>query len=53
MMNITNAKISIKVFTSRILNSIKEKKQLDDDTKRELKAALEEFKAIFKPTAKK
>jgi F-type H+-transporting ATPase subunit alpha len=38
---------------ARILNSIKEKKQLDDDTKRELKAALEEFKAIFKPTAKK
>jgi len=26
---------------------------LDDDNKRELKGALEEFKAIFKPQAKK
>lgn len=38
---------------SKILSSIREKKQLDDDNKRELKGALEEFKAIFKPTAKK
>jgi len=38
---------------SKILSSIREKKQLDDDNKRELKGALEEFKAIFKPQAKK
>jgi F-type H+-transporting ATPase subunit alpha len=38
---------------SKILGSIREKKQLDDDNKRELKGALEEFKAIFKPQAKK
>jgi F-type H+/Na+-transporting ATPase subunit alpha len=38
---------------SKILTAIREKKQLDDDTKRELKGAAEEFKAIFKPTAKK
>lgn len=37
----------------KILGSIREKKQLDDDNKRDLKNALEEFKAIFKPTAKK
>ncbi len=37
----------------RILSNIREKKQLDDDTKRELKGALEEFKAVFKPTQKK
>ena len=38
---------------SKILASIREKKQLDDDNKRELKGALEEFKAIFKPILKK
>ncbi|MBX3020466.1 MAG: F0F1 ATP synthase subunit alpha [Bdellovibrionales bacterium] len=38
---------------SKILTAIREKKQLDDDTKRELKAALEEFKAIFRPSDKK
>ncbi len=38
---------------SKILTSIREKKQLDDDNKRELKGALEEFKAVFKPMAKK
>ncbi len=38
---------------SKILGTIREKKQLDDDTKRELKGAAEEFKAIFKPSAKK
>jgi F-type H+-transporting ATPase subunit alpha len=38
---------------SKILGNIRDKKQLDDDTKRELKGAAEEFKAIFKPTAKK
>jgi len=38
---------------SRILTAIREKKQLDDETKRDLKAACEEFKAIFKPSAKK
>lgn len=38
---------------SRILTGIREKKQLDDETKRELKGALEEFKAIFKPSQKK
>jgi len=37
---------------NRILTAIREKKQLDDDTKRDLKGALEEFKAIFKPTTK-
>jgi len=37
----------------KILATIREKKQLDDDTKRELKGALEEFKAIFKPIIKK
>ncbi len=36
----------------RILTNIREKKQLDDETKRELKTALEEFKAIFKPIVK-
>lgn len=36
----------------RILTSIREKKALDDDNKRELKGALEEFKAIFKPSKK-
>ncbi len=37
---------------SRVLTNIREKKQLDDETKRELKTALEEFKAIFKPIVK-
>jgi F-type H+-transporting ATPase subunit alpha len=37
----------------RVFTNIREKKQLDDDTKRELKGALEEFKAVFKPTQKK
>jgi F-type H+-transporting ATPase subunit alpha len=34
---------------AKVLSAIREKKQLDDDTKRDLKGALEEFKAIFKP----
>jgi F-type H+-transporting ATPase subunit alpha len=38
---------------AKILSAIREKKQLDDDTKRDLKGALEEFKAIFKPSAAK
>ncbi|MGZ3722733.1 MAG: F0F1 ATP synthase subunit alpha [Bdellovibrionales bacterium] len=38
---------------AKVLTAIKEKKQLDDDTKRDLKAALEEFKAVFRPTVKK
>ncbi|HMN66959.1 MAG TPA: F0F1 ATP synthase subunit alpha [Bdellovibrionales bacterium] len=38
---------------AKILTSVREKKQLDDETKRDLKGALEEFKAIFKPTQKK
>lgn len=38
---------------AKVLTSIREKKQLDDDNKRELKGALEEFKAIFKPSAPK
>jgi len=38
---------------NRVLTNIREKKQLDDETKRELKGACEEFKAIFKPTQKK
>lgn len=37
----------------KILAAIREKKQLDDETKRDLKNACEEFKAIFKPTEKK
>jgi F-type H+-transporting ATPase subunit alpha len=37
----------------RVLAAIREKKQLDDEIKRDLKSALEEFKAIFKPTEKK
>ena len=37
----------------KILSSIREKKQLDDEIKRDLKTALEEFKAIFRPTQKK
>ena len=38
---------------NRILTAIREKKQLDDETKRDLKGAAEEFKAIFKPSVKK
>jgi F-type H+-transporting ATPase subunit alpha len=38
---------------SKVLTTIREKKQLDDDTKRDLKAAAEEFKAAFRATAKK
>ncbi len=38
---------------SKVLTNIREKKQLDDDNKRDLKGALEEFKAIFKPIVKK
>jgi F-type H+-transporting ATPase subunit alpha len=37
---------------AKILTAIREKKQLDDETKRELKAACEEFKAVFRPTKK-
>ena len=37
----------------KVLTAIREKKQLDDDTKRDLKAAAEEFKAAFRPTVKK
>lgn len=36
-----------------ILNTIREKKQMDDNSKRDLKTALEEFKAIFKLSEKK
>ena len=35
------------------LTSLRDKKQIDDEVKRLLRAAAEEFKAIFKPTAKK
>ncbi len=38
---------------SAILSTIREKKQMDDNSKRDFKSALEEFKAIFKPTEKK
>jgi F-type H+-transporting ATPase subunit alpha len=38
---------------AKILGSIRDKKQLDDETKRDLKSALEEFKAVFRPTQKK
>ena len=38
---------------SKILNTVREKKALDDETKRDLKGALEEFKAIFRPTQQK
>jgi F-type H+-transporting ATPase subunit alpha len=38
---------------SKILATIREKKQIDDALKAEVKAACEEFKAIFKPTVKK
>lgn len=37
----------------KILSSIREKKQLDDEIKRDLKTAFKEFKAIFRPTQKK
>jgi hypothetical protein len=37
----------------KILAAIREKKALDDSIKSDLKAAAEEFKAIFKPTEKK
>lgn len=37
----------------KVLGGIRDKKQLDDETKRDLKAALEDFKAVFRPTAKK
>lgn len=37
---------------SGILKSIEEKKQVADDTKKELVAALNEFKAIFQPSSK-
>lgn len=38
---------------SKILTAIREKKQLDDDLKRDMKASLEDFKSIFKTTQKK
>ena len=38
---------------SAVTAGIREKKQLDDDSKRSLKGALEEFKAVFRPTVKK
>ena len=38
---------------AKVLTGIREKKQLDEENKAGLKAALEEFKAIFKPTQKK
>ncbi len=38
---------------SKILSEIRDKKALDDNTKLELKGALDEFKAIFKPTQQK
>lgn len=37
---------------AKIISAIKEKKQLDDGTKADLKAAAEEFKAAFRPTKK-
>lgn len=38
---------------SKLASDIREKKQVDDSAKAGLKAALEEFKAIFRPTAGK
>lgn len=38
---------------AKVLADIREKKALDDNNKRDLKGALEEFKAIFKPTQQK
>jgi F-type H+-transporting ATPase subunit alpha len=38
---------------SKILTAIREKKALDDEIKRDLKGACEEFKAVFRPTVKK
>jgi F-type H+-transporting ATPase subunit alpha len=38
---------------AKVLGAIRDKKQLDDETKRDLKGALEEFKAVFRPTQKK
>ena len=46
----------IEFLTTRhaaVLTSLRDKKQLDDEVKRALRAATEEFKAVFKPTAKK
>ena len=37
---------------SKVIKAIGEKKQLDDDVKRDLKAALEDFKNSFKPSQK-
>jgi F-type H+-transporting ATPase subunit alpha len=36
-----------------VLTSLRDKKQIDDEVKRNLRGAAEEFKAIFQPTAKK
>lgn len=38
---------------AKILTDLREKKAFDDNNKRDLKGALEEFKAIFKPTQQK
>jgi F-type H+-transporting ATPase subunit alpha len=38
---------------NKILSAIRDKKQLDDEIRRDLKSALEEFKAAFRPTVKK
>lgn len=37
----------------KVLTAIAEKKQIDEETKGQLKAAFEEFKAVFKPSQKK
>ena len=36
-----------------VMTSLRDKKQIDDEVKRGLRGAAEEFKAIFQPTAKK
>ncbi len=38
---------------AKVIAAIRDRKQLDDETKRDLKGALEEFKAVFRPTQKK
>jgi len=38
---------------AKVLAGIREKKQLDDEIKNGLKAAADEFKAVFRPTVKK
>jgi F-type H+-transporting ATPase subunit alpha len=38
---------------AKVLANLREKKQIDDDGKRDLKAAFEEFKSVFRVTEKK